>query len=59
MVEGDKGGSGVDGGGKLRQKKTEKSKVQVPRAPPLRTLPIPFKRLHKQSSECCVSERIT
>lgn len=44
MVEGGKGGSGVDGRGKLRQKKTEKSKAQVPRAPPLLTLPAPFKR---------------
>lgn len=59
VVEGGKGSSGVDGGGKLRQKKTEKSKAQVPRAPPLLTPPAPFKRLHKQSGECWVSERIT
>lgn len=60
VVEGGKGVSWVDGGGKLgHRKKTEKSKAQVPRAPPLLTLPAPFKRLHKQSSECWVSERIT
>lgn len=41
------------------EKKTEKSKAQVPRAPPLLTLPPPFKRLHKQGSECWVSERST
>lgn len=60
VVRGDKGGLMSGWGGKLRHRKKQRSlKPRSLEHPPLLTLPPPFKRLHKQSSECWVSERIT
>lgn len=58
---GGEGGFMSSGEGKLRQKKKNSviSKAEVPIVPPAPHHTPLFKQLHKQSSKCSISERIT